>query len=116
MIIKRARDAARTWRKGELFVGEHEYRSAVGAESRQFRIAEMTFRDGTRTKLHVHDSEQVILVTAGEGIVGTADAEHRIAVGDVAVIPASEPHWHGSSPGDAVTQWSILGPHKTTAA
>lgn len=114
MIIKHARDAERRSRSGDLFVGEHEYRSAVGAESRQFRIAEMIFRDGTRTKLHVHDSEQVILVTAGEGIVATATAEHRIEVGDVAVIPAGEPHWHGSLAEGVVTQWSILGPHKTT--
>ncbi len=116
MIIKRARDAERRMRSGDLFIGEHEYRSAVGAESRQFRISEMTFRDGTRTKLHVHDSEQVILVTAGQGIVASADAEQRIAAGDVAVIPAGEAHWHGSIRGEAVTQWSILGPHKTTPA
>jgi quercetin dioxygenase-like cupin family protein len=116
VIIKRARDAERVPRSGPLFVGEHEYRAAVGAESRQFRLGEMTFRDGTRTKLHVHDSEQVILVTAGVGIVATADAEHRIEAGDVAIIPLGEPHWHGSGPGDVVTQWSILGPHKTTLA
>jgi quercetin dioxygenase-like cupin family protein len=116
VIIKRAREAERAPRSGALFVGEHEYRSAIGAESRQFRLAEMTFRDGTRTKLHVHDSEQAILVTAGAGIVATADAEHRIETGDVALIPAREPHWHGSGPGDVVTQWSILGPHKTTPA
>ncbi len=116
MIIKRSGPAGRTKRTGDLFVGEHEYRNAVGAESAQFRMSELTFRDGARTKMHVHDSEQVVLVTAGEGIVATAADEQHIGVGDVALIPAGEPHWHGAPAGGAFTQWSILGPHTTRLA
>jgi len=113
VIIKHVRQAGRTKRTGDLFVGEHEYQNAVGGESSQFRMSELTFRDGSRTKMHIHDSEQVVLVTAGEGIVATATDEQRIGVGDVALIPAGEPHWHGAPAGGAITQWSILGPHTT---
>ena len=116
MFIKRSSPAGRTKRTGDLFVGEHEYQNAVGGESAQFRISELTFRDGSRTKMHVHDSEQVVLVIAGEGIVATATDEQRIGVGDVALIPAGEPHWHGASADGAFSQWSILGPHTTRLA
>ncbi len=97
-------------------MGSHDYRPMVGTESRQFRVSELTFQDGARTRLHVHDSEQVVVVTAGAGIVATADAEHAISIGDVAVIPADEPHWHGAPRRGTVTQLSILGPHATRLA
>ena len=115
MIVRRAQDLERRSRTGELFVGSHEYRPLVGSESRQFRVSELTFQDGARTRLHAHDSEQVIVVMAGDGIVATADAEHAISTGDVALIPADEPHWHGAPAGGTVTQLSILGPHTTRA-
>ena len=116
MIIKRVRPAGRVRRSGDLFVGEHEYQNAVGTESAQFRMSELTFRDGAHTKMHVHDSEQIVLVIAGEGIIATAAEEQRIGTGDVVLIPAGEPHWHGAPAGGAITQWSILGPHTTRLA
>jgi quercetin dioxygenase-like cupin family protein len=116
VIVKRVRPTGRTKRTGDLFIGEHEYQNAIGSDSAQFRMSELTFRDGARTKMHVHDSEQVVLVTDGEGIVATATDEQRIGVGDVALIPAGEPHWHGAPPDGAFTQWSILGPHNTRLA
>ena len=116
LIIRRARELERYSRTGELLVGSHEYRPLVGSESRQFRVSELTFQDGARTRLHVHDSEQVVVVTAGDGIVATLQAEHAISIGDVAIIPADEPHWHGAPSGGTMTQHSILGPHKTSLA
>ena len=85
MIIKRVRPAGRVRRSGDLFVGEHEYQNAVGTESAQFRMSELTFRDGAHTKMHVHDSEQIVLVIAGEGIIATAAEEQRIGTGDVEI-------------------------------
>jgi quercetin dioxygenase-like cupin family protein len=114
VIVRRAHELERRSRTGDLFIGAHEYRPLVGTESRQFRVSELTFADGARTRLHVHDSEQVVVVTAGEGIVATPDAEHALSAGDIAIIPAEEPHWHGAPPRGTVTQISILGgPHTT---
>ena len=117
MILKRVSAADRAPRSGELFVGMHEYQRIIGGDaSAQFHVSEMTFRDGTRTRLHVHTSEQLIVVMSGRGIVATADAEREMVVGDIALLPAGEPHWHGVPVGGSVTLWSILGPHVTRLA
>ena len=117
MIVKRVTAAGRAPRGGELFVGTHEYQRIFGGdESGQFHLSEMSFRDGNRTRLHVHTSDQIIIVTSGEGIVASADTERRIAVGDVALLAAGEPHWHGASALGTVTFWSVLGPHQTRLA
>jgi len=79
MILKRVSAADRAPRSGELFVGMHEYQRIIGGDaSAQFHVSEMTFRDGTRTRLHVHTSEQLIVVMSGRGIIATADAEREI--------------------------------------
>jgi len=55
------------------------------------------FGAGARTKMHTHSSEQILYVVAGIGKVGTADEEHTISVGDFAIIPAGEEHYHGAA-------------------
>ena len=47
---------------------------------------------------HVHDFDQVLYVTKGEGIIATEKEEIRITPGDFVVIPAGEKHWHGATP------------------
>ncbi len=117
MIVKRVSADGRTPRSGELFVGTHDYQLVVpSAESKQFSIAELTFRDGARTKPHTHGSEQVMIVMSGRGLAGTFDEEREIGVGEVALFGRDEPHWHGVREGGSVTFWSILGPHKTVLA
>jgi len=116
MIVKRVDPTRRTSRTGELFIGAHDYQPIIGTESAQFRVSELTFRDGARTKAHTHDSEQIVIVTAGEGIVATADEQRSISVGDIALIPAGESHWHGAPVGGSVSQLSLLGPHTTRLA
>ena len=36
-----------------------------------------------------------------------------MTVGDVAFIPAGEPHWHGAKPGHDLTHWSMTGQAQT---
>ncbi|HKW79175.1 MAG TPA: cupin domain-containing protein [Candidatus Limnocylindria bacterium] len=117
MIVRKVTEAGRAPRSGELFVGAHDYQLVLGStDSSQFSIAELTFRDGARTKPHVHGSEQVIVVMSGRGLIGTRDAEQEIGVGDVVLLGRDEAHWHGVREGGDVTFWSILGPHKTRLA
>jgi quercetin dioxygenase-like cupin family protein len=54
------------------------------------------FAAGARTKMHTHTSDQLLYVVSGIGKVATRDEEQVIATGDVALIPAGEPHWHGA--------------------
>ena len=67
-------------------------------ESAEFRINIVHFGMGVRNKLHFHSTEQILIVTAGTGIVATETDEHIVTVGDVIRIPAGERHWHGATP------------------
>jgi quercetin dioxygenase-like cupin family protein len=57
------------------------------------------FGAGARNKMHRHTSDQILIVTAGTGVVATNDEEQTVTAGDVILIPANEDHWHGA-PGD----------------
>jgi quercetin dioxygenase-like cupin family protein len=60
----------------------------------------VNFSAGATTGWHVHDCDQILVVTAGKGVVATETEEREITVGDVVHIKAGERHWHGSK-GDA---------------
>ncbi len=94
-----------------IFEGEVHMRSHVGEdEAELFRVAEVSFRDGGRTSWHVHESDQLLIVTAGSGTVATEQHEIAIGPGDVVLVPAGERHWHGATPGGDLTHLSVLTP------
>ena len=104
---KRRRDT------GEIFIGAVDRQSVIGDEARDLRLTEVTFHDGARNKLHTHTTDQILIVTAGEGIVATEHEEQTVRAGDVAYIPAGERHWHGAKPGTDMTHYAVLGSGKT---
>ena len=55
------------------------------------------FNPGARLNFHMHDFTQVLIFTAGVGIVATEKQEMVCTAGDIAVIPAGENHWHGAT-------------------
>ena len=57
----------------------------------------VTFSKGARNPLHTHTSDQIIIPTAGKGIVATKDEERVVIPGDVVIFAASEKHWHGAT-------------------
>jgi 4-carboxymuconolactone decarboxylase len=68
----------------------------------------VTFQPGARSVWHTHPVGQILIVTAGTGLVqqwGTAI--RTIKVGDVVWIPAGVKHWHGASTTSAVTHIAI---------
>ena len=65
-------------------------------QSENFRCNVVNFRVGATTGWHVHDSDQILVVTAGRGIVASETEEREITVGDVVHIKAGERHWHGA--------------------
>jgi len=99
-----------------IFVGEVDYQTAVGEESRDLRLSEVHFTRGAVNKPHVHSTDQILVITEGEGLVATDAERHEVSAGDVAFIPANTKHWHGARPGKDMTHWSILGNAKTTIA
>jgi quercetin dioxygenase-like cupin family protein len=65
-------------------------------QSEQFRCNVVNFSVGATTGWHVHDCDQILVVTAGRGIVASETEEREISVGDVVHIKAGERHWHGA--------------------
>lgn len=65
--------------------------------SQNFNLGIVNFSAGARNKMHTHTSDQVLFVTAGEGIIATETTQEVITVGDVVHIPAEEKHWHGAT-------------------
>lgn len=95
----------------EIFEGEVHLRSHVGEEDAElFRVAEVSFRAGGRTTWHVHGADQLLIVTAGSGLVATDTEELAIGPGDIVFIPEGERHWHGAAPGADLTHLSVLTP------
>jgi quercetin dioxygenase-like cupin family protein len=66
-------------------------------QSDNFRSSVVNFRVGATTGWHVHDCDQILVVTAGKGLVATESEQREITVGDIVHIKAGERHWHGAS-------------------
>jgi len=84
---------------GELYFGAdigYQY-LARPPECDRMDICHVSFEPGGRNKFHTHIYEQMLYVTAGRGIVADKNGEHVVEPGDLVVIPAGEPHWHGAT-------------------
>jgi len=115
--VVRFAPSGRTRSHAQIFSGHVEAQTAVGGEiSKDLRVSEIAFKDGGRNRWHVHTTDQVLVVTEGEGILAGDGEQHDLATGDVAFIPANTRHWHGAKPGKDMTHWSILGPADTKIA
>ena len=114
MRVVKVTSAGRERSDNPIFVGEVDYQTAVGEDSRDLSLSEVHFRRGAVNKPHMHSTDQILVVTEGEGFVATDDERREISPGDVALIPANTKHWHGARPGRDMTHWSILGKGKTT--
>ena len=85
-------------RGGGLFKGRVTVQPVLDADSSALRTNLINFDKGAVNVFHVHDFDQVLYVTKGEGIIATEGEEIRIRPGDFVVIPAGEKHWHGATP------------------
>ena len=80
----------------DLFTGIDVTKQALLPDSSEYEINNVNFGKGVRLKFHSHDAEQILIVTAGTGIVATEQEERAVTLGDVIFIPEGEKHWHGS--------------------
>jgi quercetin dioxygenase-like cupin family protein len=80
-----------------LFTGSDATRQILLPDSKEYNLHVVNFGKGVRNKFHAHDSEQILIVTAGKGIIATEEEEKMITVGDIVLIPAGEKHWHGAT-------------------
>ena len=80
-----------------LFTGSAVSRQLLAAGSRDYSLSIVNFGKGVRNKFHIHESDQVLIVTKGTGIVATEDKQQVVGLGSVILIPAGEKHWHGAT-------------------
>ena len=97
MIVSRISEVAEAPFVNPLFTSEDVTIQAILPESQEYDLNMVNFGRGTRLKFHAHDSEQILIVTAGRGIVATEQEEVAVVPGDVVFIPAGEKHWHGAT-------------------
>ncbi len=66
-------------------------------DSGNFNCSVVNFSQGCNTGWHIHDCDQILVVTSGSGKAATEQEEFDITVGDVVHIKAGERHWHGAT-------------------
>lgn len=79
-------------------------------QSDNFRCNVVNFRIGATTGWHVHDCDQILVVTAGKGKAATESQEFDIAVGDIVHIKAGEKHWHGATAESPMSHITVTVP------
>ena len=71
----------------------------------------VTFEPGARTAWHTHPLGQMLIITAGFGLVRSwGGAIQEVRAGDVVWFPPNEKHWHGASPTTSMTHIAIAEP------
>ncbi len=99
----------------QMFIGEVRGQQIVTElDAQSQRVTAITFVDGARNRWHHHSTEQVLVVTHGEGIIADESGERAIAPGDVVLVQPNERHWHGAAPGSSMTHLTILLPGTMT--
>lgn len=112
MKFVKAREAKREPAEGDLYVlGDIGAALLAGApDTAQLDIYTVDFAPGARNRVHVHCNDQVLIGVSGRGIVADADGERSMEPGDVVIIPAGHPHWHGAAPDSAFAHIAISTP------
>ncbi|GAH75358.1 unnamed protein product, partial [marine sediment metagenome] len=64
---------------------------------KNYLIQMVNFSKGARNKFHRHTCDQVLIVTAGTGIVATEQRKVSVGAGDIIHISAGEKHRHGAT-------------------
>jgi len=80
-----------------LFTGPEVTTQSLLPESKDLRVSIVNFGKGVKNKFHQHDRDQVLIITAGRGLVATEEEEKMVTVGEVVLFPAGEKHWHGAT-------------------
>lgn len=71
--------------------------------------ANVTFEPGARTAWHTHPLGQILVVTAGRGLVQRWDSPIEVIhPGDVVRFSPGEKHWHGATPTSAMTHIAVV--------
>ncbi len=71
-------------------------------------INTVVFTPGARTYWHSHPGGQLLIVTAGRGVVATREGEAReVGSGDLVWSEPDEQHWHGAVPDSLLVHTAV---------
>jgi quercetin dioxygenase-like cupin family protein len=71
-------------------------------------INTVLFTPGARTYWHAHPGGQLLIVTAGRGLVVARSGEvHVVSAGDVIWTEPGEEHWHGGCADSLMTHMAV---------
>ena len=99
MQVRKISEVAKEPAAGPLFTSDDVSRQPLAPDSNDFNVSVVSFGVGVRNKFHYHESDQLLIVTEGRGVVATEESEVQVGEGDVVFAPAGEKHWHGAVPG-----------------
>jgi 4-carboxymuconolactone decarboxylase len=114
MKVMKTADIEAQERDSKLFKGRVTAQTVLDQESSALRASLINFDRGAVNVFHTHEYDQILYVTAGEGIIATEREEIRIRPGDFVHIPAGEKHWHGATPESSMSHIAISIRGKTT--
>ena len=89
-------DVPKKSHSGPLFTGDDVTVQPLVPEGGDFNMSIVNFGRGIRNKFHMHESDQILIVTAGKGYVATEHEQRIVTAGDVILFPKGEKHWHGA--------------------
>ncbi len=110
MDIQRSGDKASNKGPAEFFTGSVRVDPLI-ASTPPARVggAVVTFEPGARSAWHTHPLGQMLVVTAGCGLVQSLGGPVvKIRPGDVVWCPPGEKHWHGATSKTGMTHIAIL--------
>jgi quercetin dioxygenase-like cupin family protein len=77
-------------------------------ENSQASIAHFRFEPGSRTKWHIHEKGQIILVEEGVALTQLKGGPViELHAGETTYAPPGVAHWHGAAPDKGGTQFNI---------
>ena len=79
-----------------LFTSDQVFRQPLAPDSKDFNTSVISFGHGVRNKFHTHESDQLLIVTSGKGVIVTETERVELELGDVVFAPGGEKHWHGA--------------------
>ena len=63
--------------KNPIFTGPDVTGQVLFPDSKEFDVSVVNFGKGVRNKFHAHDSEQVLVVTSGKGMIATETEDRK---------------------------------------
>ena len=108
MKLFRKDEGEKTRATHPMFQGTVYISRLTGTPAEHINSSVVSFEEGARNTFHTHDTDQILVVTEGEGTIATEAGEMPMSAGDVVYIPAGESHWHGARPGKSMVHISVI--------